>query len=110
MSETIEAKAAEPAPQVVSAHQQFADALEAYFRITAFGLCTANPQIPIPVMVEAIASAMGAVISGMTKGPIISDVVRSRDHLSMVMTNAVRMKYPALDMTPANANIIARPN
>ena len=107
MSETIEAKAAEPAPQVASAHQQFADALESYFRITAFGLCVANPTIPNHVMWETIAAAMGAVLSGATKGSDLSATLAARDRLAKIATDAIRKKYPALEM---GGGVIARPN
>ena len=106
MSEAVETSA-EPAPQVASAHQQFADALEAYFRITAFGLCVANPTIPNHIMWEAIASAMGAVLSGATKGSDIAATMQARNHLSKVVSDAIKKKYPALEM---GGSVIARPN
>jgi hypothetical protein len=111
MSETAEATVQE-APQVVTNSQQIADVFENYFRVTAFGLVTCNSQVPNPMLWEAIASAMGAVISGATKGPDIAATLRAREHLCKVMTDAVRKRYPALDVgnigTAASNSNIAR--
>jgi hypothetical protein len=96
MSEAAEATA--PEPQVATPPTNFIDALESYFRVTAFGLIVTNQQIPAHVMWEAMAAAMGAVISGATKSQDIAATLSAREHLSKVMTDAVKKRYPALDM------------
>ena len=96
--DTEEAPVQDAAPQVVTNSQQIADVFENYFRVTAFGLAAGNPQVPRHMLWEAIAAAMGAVISGVTKSADIAASLQARAHLSKVMADAVQRRYPALDM------------
>ena len=83
--------------------QQLTDVIEAHFRVLAIGLVTCNSMIPSNLMWESIATAMGGVLSGATKGPDISATMAARGHLSDIVAKAIRKRYPAMDMTPANA-------
>ncbi len=85
------------------AYEQLVDILESHFRVVAIGLVSCNPHIPSNVMWEAIAAAVGGVLSGATKSQDIASTMAARGHLSDIVAKAIRKKYPAMDMTPANA-------
>ena len=83
--------------------EQLTDIIEGYFRNTALGVVTSYSMIPSNVVWEMIASAMGGVLSGATKGPDLAATMAARGHLSDIVAKAIRKRYPAMDMTPANA-------
>jgi hypothetical protein len=83
--------------------EQITGVIESHFRVLSVGLVTCNPSVPSNIMWEAIAQAMGGVLSGATKSPDLASTMAARGHLSDIVAKAIRKRYPAMDMTPANA-------
>ena len=90
-------------------NEQAVDMIESHFRVIAIGLISCNPTVPAHAVWEAIAAAMGGVLSGATKGPDIAATLTARRHLSEIVTKAITKRYPAMEPTlvsalPANQN------
>ena len=74
--------------------QQLAEALEKPLRALAVGLVVTNPLVPQSVMWEAIASAMGGVLSSVTQSQDLTASIRTRTHLAGIVTEAIKKRYP----------------
>lgn len=90
--------------------KQLAEALEHHFRAVAVGLAVTNPIVPQQIMWDAIAEAMGNVLSGATQSQDIAASLKARGHLGDIVNRAIRGRYPAVMMAgtvvikPANAH------
>ena len=93
-----------PAPGHRITREQLADVFENVFRITAFGIAATHPGAPADFLWDAIANAMGNVISGATQGPDIKATIEARGRLGDIFNQAVRKKYPAIT-SPASEMI-----
>jgi hypothetical protein len=91
--------------------KQLAEILENHFRAVAVGLAVTNPMVPQQIMWDAIAEAMGNVLSGVTQSQDLAATLKIRGHLSDIVSKAIRQRYPSVVMAgtssvlkPANAN------
>ena len=84
--------------------EQLSQAFAGALRVVTMGLCAMNPQIPGNVMCDAMASAMGMLLSEATKTPDVGSTLQIRERITKLVTDKVRKHVPAMDMvSPAVA-------
>ena len=86
---------------------RLATLFEQHMQVTAFGILVSHPNLPPQIVWEAIAGAMGAVISAATVSPDIQSTLTSRSHLTEIFGRAVKKRHSAL--AAANMNTV-KPN
>lgn len=99
-------KAMHPAGAEPVSPQQLIAELEKSFRALAVGLVITNPLIKQSDMWEAIAVAMGSVLSAVTQSQDLTASIRTRTHLVELVTDAIKKRYPP---TPTQQSGIIRP-
>ena len=88
-------------------NEQLALAIEHHLRAVAIGLVATNPQIRQDIMWEAIASAMGRVLSGATISADIKASLDARGKFGDIVNRSIRKAYPAINaanVAAANTN------
>jgi hypothetical protein len=84
----------------------FADLLSSYIEVLAIGLAASNPSVPPPVLVPALASAMGRVLSKFTVSPDLTLRLRLRKDASEAFGAAIKKHVPAIQHA-TTASIVA---
>jgi hypothetical protein len=90
-----------PTMQVPATPERLAPIFEQHFRTTSFGLLMCNPTVSPQIMWEAIAVAMGCVLSEATASQDIAGSLAARGHLGDLVNKAIRKRHPIL-ATPAS--------
>lgn len=107
MNDTPETAGAPQTMKVPATAERLAEIFEPHFKAHAFGLLTCYATLPPQMVWEAMAAAMGGVLSGATASDDIALSLAARGRLGDIVNTAIRKRYPlkaAKMPTPANGN------
>lgn len=110
MSEVFEQCAAPVPPQGTQqlTPDQFAVIIEAHLRVVVEGLAKVNPAVPLPVMGQCVANAMGRLLSCLTVSDDIKATIETRGRLGDIFNHSIRKAYPVTKA--ANGSGLILPN